>query len=83
MFFLTNFILNPTEYNLQYIFIFFITYDMTNKSHQAIKYEKDLLQVQYAIKNGCDVFITEDKGIHKRSYGIEVVGLDDVAQIKT
>ena len=59
---------------------------MTNKSHQAIKakkYEKDLLQVQCAIKNGCDVFITEDKGIHKRSYGIEVVDLDDVLRIKT
>ena len=54
---------------------------MTNKSRQAIKARKqkeDLLQVQCAIKNGCDIFITEDKGIHKRSYGVEVVGLDDV-----
>lgn len=39
---------------------------------------EDLLQIQCAIKNGCDVFVTEDKGIHKRSYGINVIGLDDV-----
>ncbi|CAA6826442.1 MAG: Unknown protein, partial [uncultured Sulfurovum sp.] len=39
---------------------------------------EDLLQIQCAIKNGCDVFVTEDKGIHKRSYGINVIGLDDL-----
>ena len=37
---------------------------------------EDLLQVQCAIRNGCDVFITEDKGIHKSAYAIEVIGLD-------
>jgi predicted nucleic acid-binding protein len=39
---------------------------------------EDLLQIQCAIKNRCDVFITEDKGIHKSDYGIKVIGLDDV-----
>ena len=39
---------------------------------------EDLLQVQCAIKNGCDVFITEDKGIHKSDYEISVICLDDV-----
>jgi len=39
---------------------------------------EDLLQVQCAIKNRCDVFITEDKGIHKSNYEIEIIGLDDV-----
>ena len=39
---------------------------------------EDLLQVQCAIKNRCSLFITEDKGIHKSDYEIEVIGLDDV-----
>jgi len=39
---------------------------------------EDLLQLQCAIKNGCDVFITEDKGIKKNSFGIKVISLDDV-----
>ncbi len=39
---------------------------------------EDLLQLQCAIKNRCDVFITEDKGIHKSNYGIDVICLDDV-----
>ena len=39
---------------------------------------EDLLQVQCAVKNGCDVFITEDKGIHEGDYGIKIIGLDDV-----
>ncbi len=39
---------------------------------------EDLLQVQCAIKNRCGVFITEDKGIHKSDYEIEIIGLDDV-----
>ena len=43
---------------------------------------EDLLQVQCAIKHGCDVFITEDKGIHKSSYGIEVICLDDILDKK-
>jgi len=54
-----------------------IVYKEACLKKEKIDFE-DLLQVQCAIKNGCDVFITEDKGIHKRSYGIEVVGLDDV-----
>ena len=58
-----------------------IVYKEACLKKEKIDFE-DLLQVQCAIKNGCDVFITEDKGIHKRSYGIEVVGLDDVLQIK-
>ena len=37
---------------------------------------EDLLQLQCAIKNRCDVFITEDKGIHKHNYGIDIIGLD-------
>ena len=48
----------------------------------CIKEEKidfeDLLQIQCAIKNRCDVFITEDKGVHKSSYGIKVIKLDDI-----
>ncbi len=39
-------------------------------------------QIQCAIKNGCDVFVTEDKGIHGRSYGMDVMGLDDVVRFK-
>ena len=39
---------------------------------------EDLLQLQCAIKNGCDVFITEDKGIHKRNYGINVINLNEI-----
>jgi len=39
---------------------------------------EDLLQVQCAIKNGCSVFITEDKGIHKGDDEIRIIGLDDV-----
>jgi len=39
---------------------------------------EDLLQLQCAIKNRCDVFITEDKGIKKTNYGIKVINLNDV-----
>ena len=39
---------------------------------------EDLLQIQCAIKHGCDVFVTEDRGIHGGGYGIEVVGLDSI-----
>ncbi len=41
---------------------------------------EDLLQVQCAIKNGCDVFITEDKGIHKSDYEIKIISLDDATK---
>jgi len=44
---------------------------------QKIDFE-DLLQLQCAIKNSCDAFITQDKGIHKLDVGIEVLGLSDV-----
>lgn len=39
---------------------------------------EDLLQLQCAIKNRCDVFITEDKGIKKNNYGMKIIGLDDI-----
>ncbi len=52
-------------------------YQKACANNEKIDFE-DLLQIQCAIKHGCDVFVTEDKGIHKRSYGIEVVGLEDV-----
>jgi len=39
---------------------------------------EDLLQLQCAIKNKCTTFITEDRGIRKKSYGIDIVGLDDI-----
>jgi len=39
---------------------------------------EDLLQVQCAVKNGCVVFITEDKKIHKGDYEIKIIDLDDV-----
>lgn len=52
-----------------------LIYKESCQNQKKIDFE-DLLQLQCAIKNGCDLFITEDKGIHKHSYGIEVVGLD-------
>lgn len=54
-----------------------IIYNKACSDKKKIDFE-DLLQVQCAIKNGCDVFITEDKGIHKSGYEIDIIGLDDV-----
>ena len=54
-----------------------IIYRDACSNREKIDFE-DLLQVQCAIKNGCNIFITEDKGIHKSGYEIEVIGLDDV-----
>ena len=39
---------------------------------------EDLLQIQCAIHYGCDVFLTEDRGIHRYASGIDVIGLDDL-----
>ena len=44
---------------------------------QKIDFE-DLLQIQCAIKNRCDVFITEDRGIHKANYQIKIINLDEI-----
>ena len=46
-------------------------------NNQKIDFE-DLLQLQCAMKNSCDAFITQDKGIYKLDVGIEVLGLDDI-----
>ena len=54
-----------------------IIYKNACSDKKKIDFE-DLLQVQCAIKNGCDVFITEDKGIHKSGYAIDIVSLNDV-----
>jgi len=52
-------------------------YKKACEEQKKIDFE-DLLQLECAIKNGCDTFITEDKQIHKGDYEIEVIGLDDV-----
>ena len=46
----------------------------TNK--KKIDFE-DLLQLESAIKNGCQVFLTEDKAIGKLDVAIEVLTLSD------
>ncbi|HIP51646.1 MAG TPA: PIN domain-containing protein [Campylobacterales bacterium] len=52
-------------------------YHQACNEHQKIGFE-DLLQLQCAMKNECDSFITQDKEIHKLNVGIEVLGLGDV-----
>ena len=52
-------------------------YHQACNEHQKIDFE-DLLQLQCAIKNTCDTFITQDKGIHKLDVGIEVLKLSDI-----
>ena len=51
----------------------------------CLKQEKidfeDLLQLQCAIKNGCDIFITENKMIHKNNFEIKVVDLNTILQV--
>ena len=46
------------------------------KNKKKIDFE-DLLQLESAIKNGCQVFLTEDKGIGKLEVAIEVLTLSD------
>lgn len=46
------------------------------KNKEKIDFE-DLLQLESAIKNGCHVFLTEDKGIGKLDLEIEVLALSD------
>lgn len=46
------------------------------KNKKKIDFE-DLLQLASAIKNNCQVFITEDKAIGKLDLGIEVLTLSD------
>lgn len=45
--------------------------------HKKIDFE-DLLQLQCAIHNGCDCFLTEDKDILSGDYGIKAIGLSDI-----
>ncbi|HHH19394.1 MAG TPA: PIN domain-containing protein [Campylobacterales bacterium] len=47
------------------------------RENKKIDFE-DLLQLQCAIKNACNAFITQDKGIHNLDIDIEVLGLDDI-----
>jgi len=54
-----------------------IIYDQACKQNDKIDFE-DLLQLQCAIDQKCDVFITEDKGIHSLENAINIVGLDDM-----
>ena len=46
------------------------------KNKEKIDFE-DLLQLESAIKNSCQVFLTEDKGIGKLDVAIEVLTLND------
>ena len=46
------------------------------KNKEKIDFE-DLLQLESAIKNRCQVFLTEDKGIGKLDLAIEVLTLSD------
>ena len=55
----------------------FLYYKEACNKGEKIDFE-DLLQVQCAIYYGCDVFLTEDKGIHRDAYEIDVISLDDV-----
>jgi len=38
---------------------------------------EDLLQLECAMASNCDVFLTEDKGIHKLNVDIKIMCLDD------
>jgi predicted nucleic acid-binding protein len=51
-------------------------YHRACKNREKIDFE-DLLQLESAIKNSCQVFLTEDKGIGKLKAGIEVLTLRD------
>jgi predicted nucleic acid-binding protein len=51
-------------------------YHRTCKNREKIDFE-DLLQLESAVKNSCQVFLTEDKGIGKLKAGIEVLTLRD------
>jgi len=51
-------------------------YHYACKNKEKIDFE-DLLQLESAIKNGCHVFLTEDKGIAKLDLEIEVLTLSD------
>lgn len=46
------------------------------KNKKKLDFE-DLLQLESAIENGCQVFLTEDKGIGKLDLDIEVLTLSD------
>ena len=46
------------------------------KNRQKIDFE-DLLQLESAMKNECQVFLTEDKAIGKLDVGIDVLTLND------
>lgn len=51
-------------------------YHRACKNKEKIDFE-DLLQLESAIKNNCQVFLTEDKGIGKLDLDIEVLALSD------
>jgi len=40
---------------------------------------EDLLQIQCAIKNSCDVFLTEDRELSKMGFDIEILSLSEVS----
>ena len=52
-------------------------YETACRQGEKIDFE-DLLQLQCAIHNGCDVFLTEDGGILNGDHEIEVIGLDSI-----
>lgn len=52
-------------------------YDRVCEGGGKIDFE-DLLQLQCAIHHGCDVFVTEDRGILNGEYKIEIMGLDRI-----
>ena len=56
-------------------------YNQACTKNEKIDFE-DLLQLETAIKNGCEAFLTEDKGIVKFNPDINVLTLDDFGERK-
>jgi len=52
-------------------------YNQKCKNGQKVDFE-DLLQIQCAIKNGCNAFLTEDRGINNKIYDIKILRLEDI-----